>query len=72
MVDTGTSPAVGQFGRGIMALEKAPKYLQSEIARIEGEIGGSGIERDTSDFLGLAKIETQRQLRIKIETARRV
>jgi len=55
-----------------MALEKAPKYLQSEIARIEGEIGGSGIERDTSDFLGLAKIETQRQLRIKIETARRV
>jgi len=54
-----------------MALEGASKYLQSEIARIEGEMGWRGIERDTSDFLGLAEIETPRQLRIKIETARR-
>ena len=31
MVDTGTSPVVGQFGRGVTALEEDSKYLQSEI-----------------------------------------
>ena len=31
MVDTGTSPVVGQFGRGVMALEEDPKFLQSEM-----------------------------------------